>query len=207
MKLRTLLLLALITVSCGEPIRFEAPQPEGHSNEKGIPKRLIGQYLGFTDSSKLTITNRLIIKCVIEDFSDTIDSTDLKQINGDTVYAVVDENMKFDIVVEGDSTFQRWSYYDTLFDAARGDLLRKYKGHYFLNKKVSADSWQVTTLTRIGTDVTLGKISTKEDIGKLRELTGTKSDSAFSFRPTKKELRKFLNKNGFGDKNTFIKIE
>lgn len=188
-------------------VRFEAPQPEGQSNEKGIPKRLVGQYSSLNDSSKLTITDRLIIRNSIADISDKIDTLDTKGVNVDTTYSGVDNQVKFDIKVKGDSTFQRWSYYDTIFDASRGDILRKFKGRYFLNEKVSTESWRVTTLARIDNGVTLGTVGTKEEIDNLRELTDTKSDSTFSFRPTKKELKKFLKENGFCDKDTFIKIK
>jgi len=187
-------------------VLFETPQPEGLSNEKGIPKKLIGQYLNLNDSSMLTITGRLIIKYSFEDFSGKIDSVDLKEIKGDTSYLVTEYKMTFDIKVKGDSTFQRWSYYDSIFDVSAGGILRKYKGRYFLNKQVSDHGWRVTTLERIDNGVILGEVSTKEDISNLRDLTGTKSDSVFSFRLTKKELKKYLKENGFSDRNTYIKI-
>ena len=76
-----------------------------------------------------------------------------------------------------------------------------------LNEKISANSWRVTTLTRIDNGLTLGTVSTKEDINNLREVTETKSDSIFSFRPTKREMKKFLKGKGFSDRDTFIKIE
>lgn len=203
------LAMSLILGSCVgdfDIVSFEKPQPEGLSNEKGLPKRFAGEYISLNDSSRLTITPRLIIKYTIEDFSGRLDSSDLKETKGDTSYSVKDSKITFNIRVKGDSAFQTWIYNDTLFDASRGDVLRKYKGRYFLNKQLSADSWWVRTLTKIDNGVTLGSISTKEEIDNLRELTQTKSDSVYSFRPTKKELRKFLKANGFSDKDTYIKI-
>lgn len=105
------------------------------------------------------------------------------------------------------SAFQRWSYYDTLFDVKRGDILRKYKGHYFLNQQVSTNSWRVITLAKIGNGLSLGTISTKDDLSNLRTVTETKSDTIFSFRPTKKEMKKFLKDKGFSHQDTFIKVE
>lgn len=207
MRTKTIILATLILISCGDLVRFEAPRPEGQSNEKRIPRKLVGQYSSLNDSSNLTITSRLIVKYSIADFSDKIDSVDAKEVKGDTVYSAVDGKMKFDVIVKGDSTFQRWSNYDTIFDVSRGDILRKYKGHYFLNEQVLADSWRVTTLTRIDNGVTLRTVSTKNDINNLRELTDAKSDSVLSFRPTKKELKKFLRENGFSDKDTYIRIK
>lgn len=206
MRTKTIILATLILISCGDLVRFEEPQPEGKSNEKRIPKKLIGQYVSLNDSLKLTITEGLIIKYGIVDFRDKIDSLDKSEIRNDTAYSGTDNNMKFDIVVRGDSTFQRWSYYDTLLNVSRGDILRKYKGHYFLNGQISKNNWRVTTLARIDNGLTLGEISTINDINNLRELTETKSDSSFSFKPTKRELKKFLKSKGFSDKDTFIKI-
>ena len=192
--------------SCIDQVRFEEPQPEGQSNEKKIPKRLIGHYISLNDSAELKVTNRLIIKSSISVFSGKVDSTDMKGIKGDTIYSTLEDNMKVDVRVTGDSGFLRWRHYDTLFDVSRGDILRKYKGRYFLNEKVSANVWRVTLLTNIHKAVTLGTISVKNDIDNLRDLTETKSDTVFSFRPTKKEMKKFLNAKGFSDSNTFIKI-
>jgi len=207
MRIKIILLTTLILVSCGDLVRFEEPQPAGQSNEKRIPKRLLGQYLSLDDSAKLIIASGLIIKYSVSDFSDKVDSVDMKDIKGDTTYSGTDEKLKFDVVVKGDSTFQRWSYYDTLFDVSKGDILRKYKGHYFLNEKVSANSWRVTTLTRIENGITLGTISTKDDINNLRTVTESKSDTAFSFRPTRKEMKKFLKGKGFSNRDKFIKVE
>jgi hypothetical protein len=206
MRTKTIILATMMLISCGDLVRFETPQPEGQSNEKGIPKRLVGQYSSLNDSSSLAITPRLIIKYSIGNFSGKIDSADMKGITGDTVYSVFDNQMKIDVIVQGDSTFQSWIYHDTLFDASRGDILRKYKGHYFLNEQIAAASWRVTTLARIDNGVTLGTVSTKDDINNLRELTDTKSDSVFSFRPTRREMKKFLKGNGFSDEDTYLKV-
>ncbi len=207
MRIKIIFLTTLVLVSCADLVRFEEPQPAGKPNEKRIPKRLIGQYLSLDDSAKLTVADGLIIKYSIADFSDKIESIDMKDIKGDTTYSGTDDKLKFDVVIKGDSTFQRWSYYDTLFDVIRGDILRRYKGHYFLNEQVSANSWRVTTLTKIDNGLIVGTISTKGDISNLRVVTETKPDTIFSFRPTKREMKKFLKGKGFSDKDTFIKIE
>lgn len=206
MKIHTIILSALLVTSCGDAVRFETPQPEGVSSEKRIPKKLVGQYASLDDSSKLTISNHLIIRSAIASLSARIDSVDMKGVTGDTSYTETEYKMHFEVKVKGDSTWQRWSYYDTLFDVSRGDVLKKYKGRYFLNEQVSTNSWRVTVLTRIDNGVTLGTVSTKDDIDNLRELTNTSSDSVFSFRPTKKELKKFLKENGFSEKDTYLKI-
>jgi hypothetical protein len=211
MKITSIILVSIILVSCGrkpeDEVLFEIAQPEGSSNGNGIPKKLIGQYLSLNDSSKLIITNELIIKYSIEELSDKLDSIEIKHVNGDTSFSITDGGMMFAVRVKGDSTFQRWSYFDTIFNTSEGDIIRKYKGRYFLNTQVEADRWRVTTLSRIDNGVILGTVSTKEEIDDLRALTDTKSDSVFAFRPTKKQLKKFLKENGFRDQDTYLKIE
>jgi hypothetical protein len=207
MRIKIIVLATLVLVSCGDLVRFEEPQPTGQSNEKRIPKRLIGQYLSLDDSSKLIIAKGLVVKYSVSNFSDKVDSIYMKGIKGDTTYSGTEDKLKFDVVVKSDSTFQEWGYYDTLFDVTKGDILREYKGHYFLNEKSATSSWRVTTLTKIENGLTLGTISTKDDINNLRTVTETKSDTIFSFRPTKKEMRKFLKDKGFSDRDKFIKVE
>jgi hypothetical protein len=114
--------------------------------------------------------------------------------------------MRVDVVVKGDSVFQHMDYRDTIFSSDRGDLIRKFKGYYFLNHQTSMDNWHVTKITKGRNGLTLATVSTKEDIEKLRELTKEESDTVYNFRPTKKELRKFLKENGFNDTDTYIKI-
>lgn len=207
MRIKTIFLASLVLASCGDLVRFEEPQPAGQSDEKRIPKKLIGQYLSLDDSAKLIIADGLVIRYSITHLSDKVDTVDMKNIKGDTAYSGTEDKLKFDVVVKGDSTFQHWGYYDTLLDVTKGDILRKYKGYYFLNDKVSENIWSVTTLTRIENGLTLGTISTKDDINNLRTITETKSDTIFSFRPTKKEMKKFLMGKGFSDRDTFVKVE
>lgn len=207
MRVKIILLATLILVSCGDLVRFEEPQPAGRSNEKRIPQKLIGQYLSLDDSSKLIIADGLIIKFSVSHFSDLVDSVEVKNIDGDTTFSGTEDKFRFEVVVKEDSIFQHWGYYDTLFNLTEGDILRKYKGHYFLNDRISENSWRVMTLTKIDHGVTLGTISTKDDIDNLRAVTETKSDTIFSFRPTKTEMKKFLKGKGFSDRDTFIKVK
>ena len=211
MQSKTVMLLTLFIISCIEasddPVRFRAAQPEGQSNEKGIPKRLLGQYVNLNDSAGMEITSRGIVIFKFKNFATLIDSADRKELKGDTSYFVIEHQSRIDVLVRGDSAFEKWTFYDTIFDASRGDILRKYKGRYFLNRKVAEDNWRVKTLTGIKNGVTLGTVSAKDDIAKLREITGSKVDSINNFRLTRKELRKFLKENGFDDKETYLRLK
>lgn len=210
MRPRTILLFIIILSSCGDLVRFETPQPEGQKDEKSIPKRLTGVYFNVNDSTKLTITTKEIIETLETDFAGLLtelDSIERATIKTDTAYSESSENMKLDMVVKGDSIFQHLDYRDTIFSFEKNDILRKFKGYYFLNRQRSPNSWSVTKLTKTKKGIILGTVSDKADIENLRELTDTKADTVYNFRPTKKQLRQFLNDKGFKNEETFIKIE
>ena len=168
MKLKSLVLSLSIIVccSCDNIVRFEAPQPEGQNHETSIPKKLMGSYRSLKDSSILTITNDHIISSISSDYSglvSALDSIDRVKIRNDTSYSEEDLNMRVDITIKGDSIFQHLEYKDTVFSFSKNDVLKKFKGYYFLNKHVSANRWYVTKLGRTKEGLVLGYISTKED--------------------------------------------
>ena len=210
MRISIIVILVLIHVSCDNPVRFEVPQPEGRQNEKIIPKKLIGQYSSLMDSSVLTILDRLIVKSKVEDFStplSKLDSADRAMIKHDTAYTITEAAVKIHVRVKGDSVFQHMEYRDTIFSDLRGDVLRKFKGHYFINHQTSKNGWSVTKMTKVKGGLVLGTVSKEDDIKNLRELTGTVSDTTDNFRPTKREFKQFLKENGFGSEETFAKVE
>jgi hypothetical protein len=210
MRITTIVIPVLLLVSCDKSIRFEVPQPEGRRNEKSLPKKLIGQYSSLTDSSVLTITGGLIVKRKVINLSialSSLDSAERATVKHDTVYTTNDMDVKIDTKVKKDSVFQLVDYNDTIFSDSRGDILRKFKGHYFINHQTSKNRWSVTKMTRLKGGLALGTVSKVDDIKNLRELTGTVSDTTDNFRPTKKELKKFLKENGFGNEETFIKVD
>ena len=209
MRILTVILSVLLLSSCDNGVRFETPQPEGQSNEKAIPKKLIGEYFSLEDSSRLNVTFGQITKTLIRDLSlhkSELDSSDRLIFNKDSTFSQTDSKMKIDVIVKGDSVFEHFIYKDTIFDASQGDVLRKLKGYYFLNRQTTKSDWTVTKLTKTKKGLTLGSVTKKEDIDNLRELTETKSDTIKKFRPTRKQFKRFIKSNGFNDEETFLKI-
>jgi hypothetical protein len=210
MRILIVILSVLLLASCDNGVRFETPQPEGQTNENSIPKKLIGEYFSLEDSSRLNITFGQITKTLISDLSlhkSALDSSDRLTFNKDSTFSQRDSKMKIDVIIKGDSVFEHVIYKDTIFDASKGDVLRKLKGYYFLNRQTTKSDWVVTKLTKTKKGLTLGSVTKKEDIDNLRELTETKSDTINSFRPTRKQFRRFIKTNGFNDQETFIKIK
>ena len=209
MKILKILFAVIVLLSCENPVRFEVPQPEGKSDEKRIPRALIGEYQNVYDSSTLSVSAGLIIKSIVADLSEhkaKLDSADRAIFKKDTTFSQIELSMKIDVVVKGDSVFQHIDLRDTIFSFRRGDVIKKYKGYYFLNHQTSSDNWYVTKLTKGRNGLMLSTVSTKEDIDMLRELTGNGSDTVYNFSPTKRELRKFLKKKGFSETDTYIRI-
>lgn len=196
----------LLFTSCGDwGVRFESPQPEWRFNEDQIPDRLLGQYINLEDSVKLSITKDVIVRYPYEYFAALLDSVKI-QVTNDTTYTVIEDDISWNVRVEGDSVFGHYIFADTIFNIPRGDLLRKFRGHYFLNVEMREDSWAVSILTRVRNGVVLASVSSDEDIAKLREITDTVADSSYKFRPTKKQLKKFIKSNGFSDKDVYVKL-
>jgi len=210
MKIKTIILSIVILSSCDNMVRFEVPQPEGRQNEKSIPKKLLGTYSSLTDSSTLIITKTHIIsfsKFDIAGLVSELDSVDRVKYKTDTTFSDLEGNMKVDVTIINDSIFEHTDYRDTLFDFSNNDVLRKFKGYYFLNHETSRKNWFVTKLGVTKNGLVLGTISDSKDLENLRELTNTKSDTIYSFNPTRKELKKFLKDNGFRNEKRFVKNE
>ena len=210
MKIQIIILSLLVFSSCDNVGRFEVPQPEEQRDEKSIPKKLWGIYLNLEDSSMITIGKGQIVKIVKTSYSgllSDLDSADRVVIKGDTIFSEVDANLAIDIVTKGDSIFQNMNYADTLFSFSNDNILRKFKGYYFLNKKTGLGTWSVTKLGITKDGIVLGRISNKEDLEKLRELTNAKADTVYNFRPTKKQLWQFVKDKGFQNEVRFVKIE
>jgi hypothetical protein len=212
MRLTTPILLAFILISCGERVgvSFEVPQPEGKPNEKSIPKKLIGRYLNVEDSSILIISSDLIVETALADIvshKSELDSADQITFRNDTAFteSYGGWDMKADVVIKGDSIYQHIDIRDTIYYAQRGDVVRKFKGYYFLNHPVAPNDWAVVKLARSKKTLTLGIVWQKSDIENLRALTET-PDSVANFRPSKRQLRNFLKKSGFSDEKKYIKL-
>jgi hypothetical protein len=215
MKIVRFILIALLLNACIEKdsineLSFEVPQPEGQHDEKTIPQKLIGTYLSLSDSSLLTITKTTIINShqitEIRLFS-KMDSADRMMSKHDTAYSGELFKSRINVVVRGDSVFEKMSYSDTLFNFLRGDVLRKLNGYHFINREVTPNHWTVKKLDVSRKGLTMGLVTSMEELNSLREITNAKSDSVYTFNPTRKQWRKFLKEKGFQNEERFVKIK
>ena len=115
MKIVRFILIAQLLNACIEKdsineLSFEVPQPEGQVDEKTIPQKMIGAYLSLSDSSMLTISKTTIINS--HQITETrllskMDSADRVVSKHDTTYAGELFKSRINVIVRGDSVFEK----------------------------------------------------------------------------------------------------
>lgn len=198
------LLLILAVSACENPIKFEEPQPVDQSDLKKIPKRLRGNYQSDSGDTFLSISDSKIIEWskfahrLLIDSLD-IDSELINEYSPETVQLI---EGKYNLTIQllpNDSVLVDYFYADTIFDIRSENLLRKFKGHYFLNYQRNDDTWRVRRLTLKKKELSFGSIRIADDIEKLKAITEIeeiKSDSGkvigYQLNPTRKELKQLM---------------
>jgi hypothetical protein len=202
----TILLLASL-VACEPPVTFTEPQPTGVTNLSKFPKRLQGEYFSLADNSSLLISATHIQR--IYDFDhkvhpNQLDST--SKLSGDTVINLI-TNEKTIVTRYGDSLVMHVYYTDTLFLMDYDNVVRRFKGHYFLNTRYNKTSWEVKKMQLTKGQLVISSIATQLEIDNLKEITETPSDTVapYAFTATKKQFREFVKKDGFTKSESFIK--
>ncbi|MBI1767195.1 MAG: hypothetical protein HYR67_02335 [Bacteroidetes bacterium] len=201
---RLILLSALILFSCGDNVKFEVPQPEGKGNEDAFPKKIRGMYRNLKDSSLLTITADQITRMYNIRF--VVHKSDLDsaiKVKGDTSF--YDAVEKLTVTVKGDSAYGRINYIDTLFYISSNNLLRVFKGYYYLNKMKSFNNWEVDLMQVKGKELTILSDWNESDLINMRRITHT-SDSTRTFKPTRGQLKKFIREKSMKDGEIYKKI-
>jgi hypothetical protein len=200
-------------------VKFEEPQPPDVDNETSIKSRVQGKYLNLADSSILIISEKRLVK--ISDLEVKVskkeaDTSANYSLQGDTLtYVEKDNRYKIKIKFLRDTLFGTYKWMDTIFSISDKNLLRWFKGCYFLNSKTEDNLWSVQQLDyHWNGELELNEISGNKEIDNLKIITDVEeikdsSDKVISYHvnPTKREFKKFLRKNVFSDKNSFIKIK
>jgi hypothetical protein len=200
------LAVSLILVACGESVTFQEPQPTDTDNLSKFPMRVQGQYISLRDSSTLIISDKLITRSV--NFSkihlSELDST--FQLSGDTIIEL-ETNEKQLIKRDGDSLIIR-SFY-TLFQMNYDNVVREFKGYYFLNTRYDYDktSWGIKKIQLSKGQLIISSISNKQDMDNLTEIIKTPQDtvSPRKFSATKKQFTEFIKNEGFSDNEIFVR--
>jgi len=193
--------------ACEPPVTFNEPQPTDTDNLSKFPDRLQGQYLSLADNSTLVIGDKLIQR--LYDFDQKIHPTQLgsnSRLSGDTIINLM-TNAREVIKRDSDSLVTHIHYIDTLFQMDYDNVVRKFKGYYFLNKRYDKESWEVKKIELSKGQLVVSSISTKQDIENLKTITESTQDTIapYKFAATKKHFKKFIKNDGFKDSETFVR--
>jgi hypothetical protein len=205
MKKALVILCSAVILSCVNDIMFETSQPEGVREEDAIPKKAIGVYRSTQDSSLLKVTSGEIIRYVSREFTvprSALDSAyDLK---ADTIF--YDTENRMNIELQGDSAYCHFESIDTIFNMSAKHILKKFSGHYFLNMQASEKYWNVGLMMYSKGELTLILHWTAEDLVELREITNG-MDIVNQFRPTRRQIKRFLMRKSVSKGESFVKLE
>ena len=96
-------------------------------------------------------------------------------------------------------------YIDTLFNIKNNDILKKYKGYYFLNEHRDNGTWVVNKLNPSRNSLIVSSISKEEDFESLEEITGEESEAPHTFKTSKTQFKDFVKGGGFKNDEVFIR--
>ncbi len=202
------LLLLFVIESCEPPVTFDQPQPPKTRAIKKFPRRLFGHYLSTDRKSTIVIGEKNIY--TIHDYYIFTHKDSLYQnykLKGDTLYFDTIGNYQI-VQIKNDTVIQHINYTDTLFRFDTTTVLKKFKGHYFLNYQWDKNAWIVQKLTLVKGVLSIADIKTKEGIYILSAITETPKDTvSYNFKTNKKQFKKFLKLDGFQDVKYYLKTK
>lgn len=199
-KSAIILIFISVFISCKKPIaNFTEPQPANTKDIAFFPKKLIGTYHNYEINVDLIIQNQLVL--LQNHFTDTL--------NQETILELQNESNLITAPINDTLYSVKYAVTDTLFNLANKDVLRKMKGHYFLNSQNGQNNWEVKKLTYKNDMASLSEIYDEESLQKLDEITETASDTLHprTYSLTKKQFREFVVKNGFSEGTVFLRTK
>lgn len=203
----TVLFTALFLFGCDPAATFTKPQPEGGSELTSFPERLQGKYMAADQASVLAITDKLMIRNYDYDFKQHKDSIGKDfRLEGDTLLNLADGTKEV-VLLKGDSIVEHVNWADTLFHIQENNVLKKFKGHYFLNSRYSDTAWTVRKVWLHKGELTVAGITNQDEVQKLKEITETTADTiSTNFSLTRRKFKQFVKQEGFGSGETFRRI-
>lgn len=225
-----LLPVVLLFASCTE-VNFEQPQPNGKKEIFKIPKKYLGTYhyrdtaLKIADDSLFNkffstevggppdlLTNRVLSiysQMVTRGYDGKLifnkkqaEIADEMGWNADTIVKMFLLEKKFlkTIRKEGKLVFH-YNAMDTLINLSRGDVVKKYKRHLYLNKNDGENSWIVYQLKKSHNKIYFNSVN-NDDEDLLKVICP--KEKGKKFNPTIKQFKLFLKKGGFQEKEVYL---
>lgn len=214
MKRKTVVfLLLLFLLGCGPYIWFKVPQPQGRENLTAFPVELQGKYSSVVDTVIIHIEKERIIREYRENLLMT--KVEFREETGDSIAEdtafTFSGNWQITVKSFGDSVQIFSKKDDELFHISERQVLREYKGYYFLNYKDTNNFWKVKILDLQQDSLEFDFILSVDDMRQIRNITkvevkkdSTSESSKYYLDPTKRELRKILRKRKPGEK--YVKL-
>ena len=203
------LLFLLILNSCKEPIvSFEEAQPKNISELNAFPKKIIGTYYNSESKTELRISKYSIFKKMFVE--DTLKISEINKneiIKNDSLFNSVTKE-RYLIKRINDTLFSNYVYQDTIFTINKKNVLKKFKGYFFLNNLIEKSGfWSVEKLDLSKGVLTINGVETENELNLLQSITETKKDTIkpFTIKPTKKQFKEFIKKNGFTKGEVYLK--
>lgn len=205
----SIIIIASSLISCEPPATFDQPQPADTKILSAFPDKISGDYLSANQASTLSITDNMISRTYDFDYKVSKDSLPHSyKLEGDTLIDTANAT-KEKILWKGDTIIQHVHWIDTLFRLSPDNVLKQFKGYLFLNTRYGEKKqWTIQKLSLKNGALTVGNISDKEDISRLKAITETASDTTSThFKLTRKQFKMFVKEHGFADEETFTRID
>lgn len=200
-------ILLLLLSGCSNDATFDKPQPPDTKALSGFPSHIRGSYFSKNEISTLEIGPRLITQTydLTEDvLPGHIDTTKYELSNDSLLYKLTGQRQK--VIFSGDTLKIHTHGMDTMFAVSDTNVLKKFKGYYFLNKQTANKYWTVYRLTLSKGILTIGYIRDSTDIKLLKDIASdTKDSTGYHFKPSQKQFERFVKQNGFSEMDTFYR--
>ncbi len=195
----TVLALLILLAACGPSVTFDAAQPSGSPALAKFPNNVQGDYISNDKASIITISDHLVLRAydyTVKTLKDSIPF--VFHLRNDTLFSNEGEDSVFatNVKINGDTMLTDVNYTDTLFMITDSSVLKKFKGHFFLNERYRSDdnryTWGVRKLSVVKGILTLAEIGSQKDLNDMREITETTDTAVTNFAPTRKQFKQFL---------------
>ncbi len=204
------MLVLLILSACEPSVSFSEPQPKDAPILTSFPSFIQGNYQSENSNATLKINDRDIIINFAND-------TKMHKKELDSSYFIhgnymVNKKTKdsVKISISGDTIVQHIVGIDTIFSIGKGNILKKFKGHYFLNTRYNDSTWEVKRLSLEKSILTIAKIELDHirDLDKLKIIIENPNDTISNrYHPSNKKFKQFESNGGFNGEDKFIKLK
>lgn len=198
-------------------LEFEEPQPANVKNANEFKKKFRGEYLSLEDTSVLQILPNLLIRkssYLFHVSKKDLDTMKDYSIQNNRLYGP-EFSTGVNFLLKNDTLEFSSNSVDTLFKVdGNENIIRFYKGHYYLNHKTPQNRWRLSSLS-FNKDGKLlyTAVTDSTDLKNMQEITNVDSvldtegkTVAHISKPAKKEFKKFVKKGGFHKYEEFVKI-